>query len=917
MSLDLAALEEADNSSVWLSDLLSASQTGQASETAQQVDLAGLQAKINTLIQQLETATSEVALETDVTIKDIARATPRLAFDLQLMRENALLLRYTLDRIQSTNASATQTNGVTRPPVGQSAERDEPVKEDIHAVMERLALLDLVKTRMEATRVVLREAESWSTLEAEITSLLALSEFVKAAERLSEASKSLVVFRETPEYEQRHALMTSLQNQLEASLSASLIAAITDKDVKRCRDFYAIFSQIQREVEFRNYYFASRRTSILATWSSASLVEQSSSAATQDHQPVAFTAFFESYCADLLALLEEERITIAAIFPDPADTLASFLQSLIESQSPTFGQRLAAVSEYHAARALPELINAYHATEAFCVQVDRVMTKQSGTHNATATEEPVNVDPASARRDRRASVKRLSFSRRSSSKSDISGAVVPAASVVIRGWEAALLEPFLDLQSNYSEFERMFLLAELSQRTSASAFQASLSALSEIADARAARMLIEHGQSAFAMAEDGLRRVIDFTHGYAMVGYVAAVDSVLSDFYTNRASIVIASREQQRKKRADADRRRVTQGSAGGRPELDGLDYSPDDWATFQLGIRLLGSCRQLAQRASSFETNARNRISMLNRGTNAREDVREAALGTTPSAIMMLRQSTLNSVEFAELLKSVEAASRDGHGHILCSDAKAKSSELAQACQALLHDVILGPLLSALASYADLHVWTQQGHPEQQSKAMVVQIPTFSVSPTETISRLGEGLFNLPRLFEVYADDSALGFSIETLPFVDPKALHQPSPPAILRARPNQSPEGHENGHASSPSASYFTRSKEDAPLTLNSEDVISLWLTSLALSVLDYLTMGVLPGIRELSAAGASQLAGDLSYIANVAHALDAQNAGLEDWRRMLEANEAQVKQQAALRDSVAMHVQRMRGWHDSQRK
>ncbi len=61
----------------------------------------------------------------------------------------------------------------------------------------------------------------------------------------------MVVFQNTPEYEARRALMISFQNQLEASLSSALIAAINSRDTSLCRNYYSIFANIQRDSEFR------------------------------------------------------------------------------------------------------------------------------------------------------------------------------------------------------------------------------------------------------------------------------------------------------------------------------------------------------------------------------------------------------------------------------------------------------------------------------------------------------------------------------------------------------------------------------------------------------------------------------------------------------------------------------------------
>ena len=76
----------------------------------------------------------------------------------------------------------------------------------------------------------------------------------------------MVVFQNTPEYETRRTLMISLQNQLVVSLSSALIAAINSHDNTLCRSYYSIFAHIQRDSEFRAYYFGSRRSSLVGMW---------------------------------------------------------------------------------------------------------------------------------------------------------------------------------------------------------------------------------------------------------------------------------------------------------------------------------------------------------------------------------------------------------------------------------------------------------------------------------------------------------------------------------------------------------------------------------------------------------------------------------------------------------------------------
>jgi hypothetical protein len=61
-----------------------------------------------------------------------------------------------------------------------------PVYPETVLALDRLQTLDTMKRHMEGAREVLREAESWSTLELEVTSLLGEQSYARAAERLSD-----------------------------------------------------------------------------------------------------------------------------------------------------------------------------------------------------------------------------------------------------------------------------------------------------------------------------------------------------------------------------------------------------------------------------------------------------------------------------------------------------------------------------------------------------------------------------------------------------------------------------------------------------------------------------------------------------------------------------------------------------------
>jgi len=146
------------------------------------------------------------------------------------------------------------------------------------------------------------------------------------------------------------------------------------------------------------------------------------------------------------------------------------------------------------------------------------------------------------------------------------------------------------------------------------------------------------------------------------------------------------------------------------------------------------------------------------------------------------------------------------------------------------------------------------------------------------------ERLLNLLRLFEVYAADDALAFSLETLPFVDVADIQE-------MVREAMGDGGYEAGPAPSPSLVTHTApnplTKSALPSRLPPGVVLSTWISSLAQSLLAHLTRVVLPKIKSpLTIPGNAQLASDLAYLSNAIRALDVEWEELERWRIKAEA-------------------------------
>ncbi|OBZ78031.1 Conserved oligomeric Golgi complex subunit 7 [Grifola frondosa] len=570
----------------------------------------------------LEIASEDTSAEVERIIDDISRGASRLTYDLHFMRESALSLQGVLHNVESTSKAS--------------------LAADTNAALDKLHFLDNVKRNMEATREVLREAESWSTLESDVTSLLGEKNYEKAAERLSEASKSMVVFENTPEYDNRRTLMVSLQNQLEAALSSALVAAVNSQDVAVCRNYFSIFANIQRESEFRNYYYGSRRAPLVELWQNARL--RDCDAGLGGESPTStFSSFLSSFYASFLSLLQSERTSIPAIFPDPQPTLSALITSTLSAFQPTFSQRLTMLSTYYGPSALPQLISAFRATEEFAVATDKILEKigYSAVFHPSLTGEGDQV-PSQRPNIRRRSSARMSMSmsmsrRIGSHRSSISGVGALPPVVALLEWDQELFEPFADFQADYTGLESRLLDDALNV-----ALQTE-----PRASVDRARILRERAVDVFGAAEEAVTRCLAFTHGYGAAGLVQAVDHLLSAF-AEATKVEVVSRRGAQVVGSLAT-------SASG--DLSDLDYTAEDWSDIQSLLHLLEAVRTLLDRTAVFEAKLRSSLVQISATFRlARNDPTELYIsGTTRGEVQLLTQSSLNSAELHDLLNKVD----------------------------------------------------------------------------------------------------------------------------------------------------------------------------------------------------------------------------------------------------------------------
>ncbi|KAG6885965.1 hypothetical protein C0993_006892 [Termitomyces sp. T159_Od127] len=870
----LSSLEQYSDVVSWINDVLDTSEEDDEANSPAPTELTDLDERIAKLLATLDMVCEDTSSELERTIDEVSRGVPRLTYDLHFMKDSAITLQGSLEQVLQKSKDA--------------------VPDSTSTALGHIRHLDMIKKRMEATRDALKEAESWSSLELEVTSLLGERNYAKAAERLSEASRSMIVFQNTPEYEPRRTLMINLQNQLEASLSSALVASINSQDVTLCRNYFSIFCHIQRESEFRNYYNASRRGSIVSLWNDVSLTDCDSPPSPAPSEP--FTEFLSRFYTAFLSLLNSERVSISAIFPDPMLTLSAFISSTLSSLQPTFPQRLSSLSSHYGEATLPQLIIALRATEEFAASVEKVVESMSHALSPSVLSETAHDAPLRSHARRRSM--RMSISWRAG----VHLPSAPSKTLLSDGmeWYQELFQPFLDFQTDYGSMERRMLEGAL---------QKILSSDEKIPDADRARRLRERAVDVTAVAEESLTRCVAFTHGYGSVGLVLALDKFFQafiDVWTADVRLETRNSTSQSKYPSSGD-------------DFSDMDYSSQDWSDFQLSLHLLSSARAVYERLLAFEAKLRSSlVQTAIRFRLARGDLSNPSIAPSRGQSELLEQSALNSAELHALLTSVEADAQSRESTLHSSrhipvpagppaplPVKGRKAvfTFANSCQVALQGTILSPLRKHLATYASLPLWNAPGDPKAKHTrtANDLQMPNFSLSPSDTVQRVAEGLLNLPRLFEVYADDDALAFSLHTLPHIDTDTVK-----GLTESISSEAFVQPTHMRRSSLSATKGS--------LLDPDTVSSTWLSSLGHSLLEHLTMTILPSIPSLSPVGAAQLASDLEYLSNIVRAINVEFPELDKWRELMALDDDEGKQrlsEAKDVDHLFRLVARLRRW------
>eukprot|EP00069_Balaena_mysticetus_P006596 bmy_18719T0 len=265
----------------------------------------------------------------------------------------------------------------------------------------------------------------------------------------------------------------------------------------------------------------------------------------------------------------------------------------------------------------------------------------------------------------------------------------------------------------------------------------------------------------FGLASAAIDRCIKFTNGLGTCGLLTALKSLFAKYVSDFTSTLHSIRKKYR---------------------LDDIPLNSlfqEDWAAFQNSIRIIATCGELLRQCGDFEQQLANRI-LSTAGKYLSESYSPRSLTGFQDSILTDKKSSARNpwqeynylqkdspAEYGSLMEILYTLKEKGSSnHNLLSASRAALTRLNQQAHQLAFDSVFLRIKQQLLLISKMDSWNTAGIGE----TLTDDLPTFSLTPLEYISNIGQYIMSLPLNLEPFVtqEDSALELALHAgkLPF-------------------------------------------------------------------------------------------------------------------------------------------------------
>jgi hypothetical protein len=227
------------------------------------------------------------------------------------------------------------------------------------------------------------------------------------------------------------------------------------------------------------------------------------------------------------------------------------------------------------------------------------------------------------------------------------------------------------------------------------------------------------------------------------------------------------------------------------------------------------------------------------------------------PSTSISTSTPTSTSATTVVDINKLELLPMDRIHSTILNNVKMRMSRMTNECQRFIYDALFLTIDEQLTDIYHRERWSHAASALSKISPFNFEIPQFSLSPSSYIVSIGEHLLSLPQHLELYLNDEALTYSVNTLPYCQPLSLLTYS---LLE----------ELGITPSTRASDDPFHPQEAEDSEFEEPSGHMWIVSLCNGTMVKYIKNIMK-LKELTTQESKQLGTDIGYLMNVFGALE----------------------------------------------
>lgn len=201
-----------------------------------------------TLVTKLQVFIQEVNKSLEDMSQQVITSMPRVLRDIEALKQECSYLREQMRQVK---------------------DEIQDVEQRTSHSMEVLVLVDNVRTNVEIACSALKEADNWSSLAAAIEDVFQAGDIAAIAEKLKSMQNSLLILKDSPDYEDKQMHLEALKNRLETIVSPSVVSAFVQHNTEEAKKLHDLFVVINRVPEFHSYYIKTYGSNLISQWQEA------------------------------------------------------------------------------------------------------------------------------------------------------------------------------------------------------------------------------------------------------------------------------------------------------------------------------------------------------------------------------------------------------------------------------------------------------------------------------------------------------------------------------------------------------------------------------------------------------------------------------------------------------------------------